>query len=237
MRLHRQLGVVVAAGMAVAGCSSINPGDGISPGMAFCFLGKEIPVGYAELNGAGAWPAASWVPDILRGKPLPNTMGDLIGVATNRSDIGTVSGNGYVTVPAQLQNKIETFSVIGRGGAYRWDRPGHAPTPDIGEYVRPGTGYDEKYNDPASNTWASGGNWPGKDISNNGWLSRWPSGYYPGIFELGWHDTGTQEVIARQLNYKMVDIYATPQAANDVSVNVTSAGNPPYLRCRWIVRE
>jgi hypothetical protein len=88
------------------GGERFNNFDGILPGMAFCFFGKDVPSGYQAVEPDNRWADAAWMPDGLRGQPMPESQDMLIGATNQVAQIGTIwnSGNialGALSVPSQ----------------------------------------------------------------------------------------------------------------------------------------
>ena len=72
---------------------------GMMPGMAFCYFGKDIPTGWALLDGATTWPKETWVPEQIQGKSLPNMRGTTAVGASTLAEVGTSKLNTQFDFP------------------------------------------------------------------------------------------------------------------------------------------
>jgi len=57
---------------------SLWPFGGMQLGMCVPYFGKYLPEGYVWADGQSFWPNEEWVPDYLRGKPVPNLNGRVL---------------------------------------------------------------------------------------------------------------------------------------------------------------
>lgn len=104
---------------------------GIWPGMAYCYFGKDIPHGFVLLDPSNTWPThAPWLPEHLKGRPLPSTAGLSFGATNDLAQVGTLHGaldagvvidaskETFVTVvPAQPGHLIGAPMLIERSGS------------------------------------------------------------------------------------------------------------------------
>jgi hypothetical protein len=54
------------------------PFGAVRLGMCLPFFGKDLPEGYVWADGQSFWPNEEWVPDYLRGQPVPNLNGRVL---------------------------------------------------------------------------------------------------------------------------------------------------------------
>jgi hypothetical protein len=77
----------------------LKPFAGFWPGMMICQLSTVLPPGFVWADGKSSWPDENWVPMHLRGKPLPNMSGTLVGGTTDETQIGLVWNQGKIQLP------------------------------------------------------------------------------------------------------------------------------------------
>jgi hypothetical protein len=70
----------------------------IQLGMMVPYFGSKLPEGYVWADGVKPWPDKEWVPAHLRGKPVPNMKGYLIGGAPAADKVGLTWTDGKLSV-------------------------------------------------------------------------------------------------------------------------------------------
>lgn len=201
--------------------SAAAPFDGVTPGMAFCYLGKDIPDGFFELDGRASWPDANWVPDALRGTKTVAAQGALVGVASSAAQVGNISAAGSLPLPLPpiVSTEAARFSP-NESYMERTDKaypglPGAAgdnPFSPLAWRFRPGDGDWTKYH--GNVTW-------------DGWA----------VYRVGHYNGYAGDRLAQLYNFDATRFYALSNDQVPKTLFMTSAANPPNLQCRWIVRR
>ena len=65
-------------------------------GMIVPFIGSELPNGFVWADGKESWPSDDWVPQHLRGKPVPNVNGRILRGATDGEATAVLGGSDAV---------------------------------------------------------------------------------------------------------------------------------------------
>ena len=65
-------------------------------GMITAYCGKDLPEGFVWADGTTPWPSEAWVPEHLRGQPVPNFNGRVARGATSAGSVGTSGGSDLV---------------------------------------------------------------------------------------------------------------------------------------------
>jgi hypothetical protein len=205
--------------------SAAIPFDGITPGMAFCFLGKDLPDGFFELDGNVLWPDANWVPDALRGKKTSSAQGRLIGVASTVDDVGKISGAGSLQVPPSAFPKITGTSVLGI-----------SPSSTLLKRIDGGYGGDNPF--ASQSAFGPGsGDW-GKYAGNVNWNMGFAANPNPELlYQIGSYNQFSGDHIAQPYIGNLATVYTMSSDQIGTAWPMPSSANPPNLQCRWIVRK
>lgn len=91
----------------------VSPHASVPKGVPMLSFRADIPKGWVALDGSTSWPEENWVPEHLRGQPVPDMRGSFARGLKDGELIGHINSGGEIVIP-KSEIKGSEYSLDGK---------------------------------------------------------------------------------------------------------------------------